>query len=928
MKMNITVENMKAPLGIEIRRPSFGWQFYSEKRKVTQKSYEIKVTMEEGELVWDTKKIFSNQSISVLYEGKPLKPLTRYQVEVTVENNYGEIFRGETWFETAFFSPGQWRASWIVPDQMPAYQEVQAPDLESRRKRRNLDEIVMRPAQYVRRSFYLEKGIKKARVYITAHGVYKMEINGSPVDGQELAPGNSTYPKYLFYQTYDITKFLHQGKNVFGMILGDGWYCGKVGLTGASCSYGDLLAAIFEIHVTDETGDKQIICSDKECLSSAGGPIVYSDLFVGEKYDARLENKFTEELLTEEGWKPVTEMDFKKENLHAQYGEPVRVVKRFPPLKILTTPRGETVIDTGQVVAGRVSMRVKGAAGTAITLEHSEILDNDGNFINNIHGRFSHQTDIYILKGEGEEVYTPSFTYHGFRYIKVSGYPGIPQKKDFEIQVLSSDNEIIVDFTCSDERLNRLQKNVIWSQLGNMLSIPTDCPQREKAGWTGDVQVFCKAAVMNMDVNAFFKRWLMSVRADQKEDGQIPVIVPHYPSYNMDVLHPGAGSQTSAGWGDVIVALPYAMYQAYGDKRVLEENFESMQRWVEYIRTTAESQMPEGVRDMTPERQEWQKYLWNTNFHYGDWLTPSVSVDLEKGTVNMFLSAEATMDIVPTCFYAYSVELLSIISGILNKKSEQMYYRELHSKVKDAFCKEYLDENGMLRTTLQGILVLALQMKLIPEAYIRKNVEKLVDLIRKNENRLDTGFLSIPFLLQILDCYGYNQLSYELLFQEKCPSWLYEVNHGATTIWEAWQAIMPNGEKTNVSYNHYAFGCVAEWMYQKIGGIRLIEAGYKCSLIAPVIDRRLHYAHVSLKTPYGNLSNTWKINGDIMEIEVEIPANTSAVIILPGAANKTVWEDGCEVFTCAYGEDALLQHGSGKYCFRYLWKMEAYHHIS
>lgn len=913
---NITVENMKTPLGIDIKQPAFSWRIQSERKNVTQVCYEVRVNKEDGSLVWDSGKVSGDCCVQIIYQGSPLESLTRYYVEVYAEDNYGEIAGGKTWFETAFMSSAEWQASWIVPKQIPAYHEIPAADRESRRIRKKLEDISMQPAQYIRKNFYLKEQIASGRIYITAHGVYKMEINGRPVLDQELAPGNSSYPEYLFYQTYDITEYLRQGENIFGVTLADGWYCGKVGLTGDSCSYGDMLAAIFELHVKDSLGNKTVVYSDKSCVSSTG-PIVYSDLFVGEKYDARLEKNFTGNSEGGDDWQPVNEADYSRDNLHAQYGAPVRIVKCFKPAAILKTPKGETVIDAGQVVAGRISMHVKGDAGTVVTLEHSEILDNSGNFMNNLHGRFSHQTDIYILKGEGEETYTPSFTYHGFRYIKVDGYPGSPTLSDFEIQVLSSDNASTVQFSCSEERINRLQQNIMWSQISNTLSIPTDCPQREKAGWTGDVQVFCRAAVMNMDVQSFFRRWLMSVRADQKNDGQIPIIVPHYPAYDMDRLHPGAGSQTSAGWGDVIIALPYAMYQAYGDRRILEENYESMQRWVEYIRKTAESEGTDTRNGLPQMEQEHLKYLWNSNFHYGDWLTPSVSVDLEKGTVDMHRSAEATKDIVPTCFYAYSTQTMAEISSILGKKEESRYYLELNGKVTDAFRKEYLDENGVLKSNLQGIFVLALKMQLIPENDIRKNVDRLVELIYENGTRLDTGFLSIPFLLQVLDRYGYQKLSYDILFQDKCPSWLYEIDRGATTVWEAWQAIMPDGTKTNVSYNHYAFGCVAEWMYQNIGGLRRLLPGYKRSCIAPVIEQRIRHASVSLDTPYGILKSSWKVCDGMIYMDVEIPANTEAIIILPGAAGKAVMENGYLTAVAANRKDGILHRGSGKFQFSY-----------
>lgn len=920
---DLKVENMVQPLGIDTPQPVFSYILLSEKRNTVQVSYTICVEDEDGHGMWNSGTVWSDQTHFITYEGNPLKSITRYRVRITSADNYGEAASADTWFETAFMNSGEWRGKWVVPQQLPAYTEVQDEEERLKRDRRPLDSIIMRPAQYLRQSFQLSGETQRARAYVTAHGVYSLYLNGQRVGDQELAPGYTSYPQFHLYQIYDITQYLLPGENVLGMIIGDGWYLGKVGLTGDSCQFGTLLAGLFELHVVNLDGTEQIICSGEACTSSTGA-IISSDLFVGEKYDARLEQRdFSTSAFQASGWLPVQTKDFGYRNLRSQYTDAVKIVKRFLPAAIVTTPAGETVLDTGQVLAGRVQFKVSGPRGSVIVLEHSETLDQAGNFINNIYGKFSQQTDVYILKGEGEEVYSPSFTYHGFRYVRITGWNKTPSIEDFEIQVISSAMDTTIEFECSDQRLNRLQQNVMWSQLSNMVSIPTDCPQREKSGWTGDVSIFSPTACMNMDSLNFFKRWLVNVRAEQLPDGQIPLVVPNCPSYDLEKLHPGAGAQCSAGWGDVIITLPLNLYYAYGDIGLLKSNYPAMKHWMQYVRKTAEEGLPENLEgELTTERLEWQKYLWNTNFHYGDWLTPSLLVNTQSKQLDIYQSARLTKDIVPTCFYAYSAKLISDIAQLLGYSEDAQEYQELNRKIKDAFQKEFLNQDGSLKTNLQGIYVLALAFHLLPEAAERPAFHKLVELIEINGNRLDTGFLSVPFLLPVLHNYGRTDLAYELLFQEECPSWLYEVRMGATTIWEAWQNVFPDGTPIPISYNHYAFGCVAEWMYRNIGGIRYAQAGYKKICIAPIPEQRITSARTAYKSIQGEIVCDWRVEANRMFMKVILPANTSAEIILPGAAGKEVLESGRSVVCNSIGRDGVLAVGSGRYDFSYPYSQD------
>ena len=643
-----------------------------------------------------------------------------------------------------------------------------------------------------------------------------MEINGVRVGNQELAPEVTAYESYLQYQTYDVSEMIDQGYNVLGAVLADGWYCGRIGLPGDSCQYGNKLALLLQLEIEYQDGSSQWLISDVDFKSSTG-PLVYSDLFIGERYDAELENtNWHKPNFDDRSWKNAAIADYGYSNLVAQYGEPLRVVKEIVPLGILKTPKGETVIDLGQNISGKIRMCVQSMSKTEVVLDYSEVLDSDGNFLQQIRGRNKDQRDIYILKGDGVEVYEPWFTMHGFRYVRVTGYQGEPRLADFTGLVIASDLRDSGSFSCSDERLNRLQENIRWSQRGNLVSIPTDCPQRERAGFTGDAQVFIPTACFNMDVNAFFTRWLRNLQIEQRDDGQVPNTIPYWKSY-IEMFAPiQGGSHTSAGWGDACVIIPWTLYQAYGDLRILEENYSTMTRWLDYVQKEAESGIPERLEEnLPPQSREHQKYLWNTGFHFGDWLIPS----LTAGYANPFDAANATKEVVASCFYAYSSGLMAKIAQALGNEKDCQHYSELNAKIRAAFADEYVAPDGRLPAHYQGMYVLALKMDMVPAEKRHLLTNQLVDLIAQNGYRLDTGFVSVPYLLDVLCDNGRQDIAYQLLFQTECPSWLYEVEKGATTIWETWDAISPDGHVDIASFNHYAFGCVGDWMYRFVAGL-------------------------------------------------------------------------------------------------------------
>jgi alpha-L-rhamnosidase len=906
---DLTCDYLESPIGIDSQAPLFGWKLLCEAPDTIQTAWHIKVESE-NTTVWDSQRVESGQSTGIAYAGKPLESRKAYTWRLQAWNNHSETAVSGGSFEMALLAPADWRSKWVEPVQDPAYDE---PPTDFMTLRKNgfveLDKIRMRPAQMIRRSFVLqEKPISRARAYATAHGIYSLELNGRKVGDLELTPENTEYPQYLQYQAYDVTDAVGAGENAICMTLADGWYCGKVGFLGRSCQSGDRTAGLFQLEVEYTDGTRQITGSDGSC-KSATGAVQYADLFVGQKYDARLEKAgHSRAGYDDSGWQPVIVREHGYENLRAQYGEPVRVSEELRPLSVYQSPKGEWILDAGQVLAGRLRMRVRGERGASVMLEHSETVDKEGNYLNNIIGRFANQTDTYILKGGGEEVFEPLFTYHGFRYVRISGYPGTPSPDDFDVQVIQSDLKGTLEFSCSDERLNKLHQNIIWSQRGNMVSIPTDCPQREKVGWAGDVQVFSRTACYNMDMRAFFTRWLRNVRLAQRDDGQIPNVIPYGKAH-----HPGGvvpqNTHTSSGWGDVATILPWELYKAYGELRFLTENYDMMKRWVEYIRRTAENELPENTGELTPERRERMKYLWNTNFHFGDWLTPSVTIDPKTGDYSPMYSALMTRDYVPTCYYACSTELLAAAARELGYDEDASEYETLLKNIRQAFADEFVDENGHLPKDLQGIYVLALRFGLIPAEKIQPAVSKLVSLIEANGNRLDTGFMSVRFLLDVLQKNGRADMAYDLLFQDRCPSWLYAVKMGATSMWEAWRAVLEDGTPTSVSYNHYAFGCVGEWMYGTIGGLKPVEQGYKHFVIEPVPDERLAWADIKFESVYGPIKSRWERSADGVCMEVRVPANTTATVLVPGAKDHI----SCNGSETAYNNKTGMTLGSGTY---------------
>lgn len=866
-------ENQVDPVGMGVDQPRFTWMMQSAKNGTMQSAYEI-VVNQDSKLVWSSGKIVSDQSVLIDYKGAPLQSNSNYSWKVRVWDNDGKV---SAWskkgkFQTAFFQSTDWKAKWI------------GIGLE--------EDPQFRPVQYFRRSFKLDKRVAQATAYITAQGMYEAYINGKRVGDAYLTPGWTSYKKRLQYQVYDVTDLVSTGQNVAASMVGNGWFRGTLGWVGNGNIYGKELGLLMQLHIKYTDGTVDIVTTDENWKSSYGG-VQTAEIYDGETIDHNKEQQgWNTTAFNENKWVPVRVLNTGFDHLVATYNEPVKKQEEFKAVKLIITPKGERVLDFGQNLVGWVKLNVKGNKGDSVIIKHAEVLDKFGNFYTE-NMRSAKTTATYVLSGEGAEIFEPHFTFYGFRYIKLEGDVENIQPENCTAVTLYSAMPLSGTFTSSNALINQLQHNIQWGQRGNFLDVPTDCPQRdERLGWTGDAQAFSRTAAFNFNVHNFFAKWLRDVEADQLENGSVPFVVPN-------VL--GQNSAGSAGWADAATIIPWNLYLAYGDKRILETQYNSMKKWVGFMESKSTND------------------LWNTGFHFGDWLfyRPFDDNDGRAAVTDKYLIAQ--------CFYAHSTQLVINAAKVLGKTKDVDEYTCRLSRIKTAFLNEYVTPSGRLVSGTQTAMVLALNFDMLPEGLREATANRLVENIKSYGMHLSTGFLGTPYLTDVLTRFGKTDIAYQLLLQESFPSWLYPVKMGATTIWERWSGIRPDStfEPASMnSFNHYAYGAIGDWMYRRMAGIDNHDelAGYKKITIKPYLGNGFSSASASLNTYYGTISNEWKISSNKFQMITEIPVNTKAVIYVPSNNILTIngrptTEISGIAFIRTENGYSVFEAGSGKYSF-------------
>lgn len=921
---SLRCEQMLSPIGISIRKPVLSWKSESSSNNMLQTAYRVIVSESREEIMEGDGSFFDtgkrSADINHCKLGRILmKSAMHYYWAVKIWDNHGEESDwsdiGE--FETGLLYESDWSAKWVEPLQKPTMEDgvlkrylgdYSATGLDNNESNMPIDERLFSPCQMLRKEFDIIKTVKRARLYATAHGIYSLELNGKRVGDTQLMPEITTYEKILQYQTYDITDMLQSEKNAIGAVIADGWWAGRTGAFGDSAQYGNMLGLLMQINIDYEDGTVDKIGTDAS-FRSYEGPWRYADLKVGEKYDARYEEEgWSKPGYKDNIWQTVNEREYSKDNLVGQNAEPIRIYERLKPKRIFTSAKGENIIDFGQCVSGYAIFKLNGKRGQEVEFHHTQMLDKDGNFWLKTMGISNTFRDTYIFKGEEEEIYEPRFTYRGFQYICVKGYDGELKLENIEVRAIASDFSAIGDFKCSDEKINRLQSCIKYSILSNYVAIPTDDCDRERAGWTGDAQIMASTANFMFNLLPFYKRWMSEFRAEQFEDGRIQCTVPMHNSLKIT-------NAFSNGWSDACIIIPWETYKTFGDKDILIENYEMMQRWMDYCITSAKERNPENIGEMTIERKKNLEYIRNADFQWGDWLTPSGNYD-EDGNYVYFYQPMA--EYTPCFFMTYCLELLSKIATIIDKPDDAAFYQIHADHLRKATIAEYFDSGYIMNNHFQGATILALKGGFYAEKKREEVVDRLLELIKKH-NGMDVGFASAPFITEVLTNANKVDTAYDILFNEECGGWLYEINQGATTLWEEWNAKSPEGELKPVSFDLPTYGCIGAWLYSTVAGINCVKAGYKKSRIAPILDPkgRLAYAEAKTDTPYGTLFSKWEIADGKMKFTVEIPANTQAEIVLPCIRNLEGVSVNGTALDKAIADTGKIFVGSGKYVYEY-----------
>ena len=828
---NLKTAHMNTPLGIDQKDPLLTWNCEGGER---QTAYRV-TALFDGKEIWNSGKVLSSE-MSAKYEG-PAKSRERvtWSVELWDENDKsGEV--STSWFEYALLDKADWKAKWIDPE------------TESFDSQKN------QPASVLKKVFFLET-TQNARIYATAHGIYTLYINGQQAKENILAPGTSEYWFRMPYQTWDVSSYLVEGENRLEVVLGDGWWRGSNGNTGTRNVFGTDLALLLQLEVNKEIR----LITDESWEASQDGQIRFNDLQLGERVDARM---------TPQKMHGVKVKDYGYENLLCNNSVPIREKESFSA-KLIRTPSGKTVLDFGQNMAGYVSFRLKARDGQTIRMTHGEYLDAGGEFSDSNlktvgrKGAELHQVVEYTCK-EGWNEYSPTMCIFGFQYVLVETDIGITGE-EFTAHAVYSDLEQTAEFSCDHPLVSRFFHNALWSEKSNFVDIPTDCPQRERSGWTGDAGLFASTGLMMMDAFPVYAKWLCECRVDQYPDGRVFNMSPRRqpkPSF-FDSLYDG-----SCAWGDASVIVPYTMYKLYGDKQILIDNYEFMKNWLGYCERKAKKSR---IRNLF-KKNPYKKYTVDTGIQWGEWLEAGVSTAESMKTI-IFKGVPE----IATAYFAYSSRMMSEIAEVLGRTEDAAHYRELYKNANAAYHNIELPD-GRIHSDRQCRYVRPLQMELLTGKEAEQAAADLNDLVIRNDYHLNTGFLTTPHLCSVLAKHGYTETAYRLLLQEDTPGWLYQVKQGATTVWESWEG--NTGDTGFASLNHYSKGAVVSWM---IGGICGINVEKQKITIAPQPDPLMRHAKACFDAPCGRIESGWKYLEDgRIEYIVVIPSNTEAVFKAPG----------------------------------------------
>ena len=837
------VENLETGCVTDEKKPSFTWYVDSDAEGTAVESARISV----NGWTWQGKDPI------VSYEGPSLRPFTAYTAELTVQGNHGESAEKKITFRTGRMET-PWTGKWIS-DASYTFTEKK-----------------VSPVPMVFRKTFSPKGkIRSAFLYATALGIYEADLNGTKLGDRYFAPGFTSYKTNLEYQTYDLTPALREGTNELLITVAGGWAVGSFVFTRVNRQAADRQAILCELRITYEDGREEVIGSDESFEVTENGPVRMADLYDGETYDAQVD---------------LSKADFHKASpetlrvhprIMEDLGSPVRVRQILKPVS-KTKVGDEWIYDFGQNFAGVVHFKVDGKAGQHIVVRHAEILNADGT-LNTKFLRTAKAAIDYTCR-DGVQEYAPRFTYMGFRYISVRGADDIK----ITAYVLSSDLRRTGSFICSNEDLNRLEQNIEWSSCSNLMDIPTDCPQRdERMGWTGDINVFSPVACYLFDMSRFFKKWLLDVKAEQLRTGGISNTVP-VNGYGFPATMPEMAIDF---WGDACVSVPWNEYEARGDVRILKDMYPVMKKYVDACRRWAGIGV--GLH----------RYIWNTPsvLHFGDWVAPDVP-KMQQWQARSKWTATASL--------CHTSDLLARTARILGYEKDAETYETVSKKTGEAYQKILTDGNGTLENEFQTGYVLPIHYHMFDEAAHRKAVENLDRMIRANDYRIGTGFPGTPYILFALADNGKADTAYRMLLNTKCPSWLYEVKMGATTIWERWDGlsedgscrISDDGTDMMISYNHYASGAVGDFFYRRIAGIEKTEPGYHSFTVKPLIGGGLTFAKGQVETPYGVIESAWRIQDREFSLTVKVPVGTACTVVLPDGTRKQA-KSGTHVFTAA-----------------------------